>query len=109
MPLSKEVSMPQRAWSAKENRQYEHIKESARERGRSPRRAKEIAARTVNKQRREKGKTENKRTMGTGNPNQPLQERTVDELHNIAREKHIQGRSWMRKQELVQAIRRSRR
>lgn len=49
--------MPQQAWSDKRERQYEHIKESERKRGRSLKRAKEIAARTVNKQRKEKGET----------------------------------------------------
>ncbi|HZT17695.1 MAG TPA: hypothetical protein VFA19_17290 [Gaiellaceae bacterium] len=44
-------------WSAKRERQYEHIKESEEERGRSAERAKEIAARTVNKQRAESGET----------------------------------------------------
>jgi hypothetical protein len=43
--------MPQGAWSPKRERQYEHIKESEREAGRSADRAEEIAARTVNKQR----------------------------------------------------------
>ena len=43
--------MPQQAWSAKRERQYEHIKDSEKESGRSTKRAKEIAARTVNKQR----------------------------------------------------------
>lgn len=46
-----------RGWTAKDERQYEHIKESAREEGRSPRRAKEIAAATVNKRRRSEGRT----------------------------------------------------
>ncbi len=49
--------MPQQAWSDKRERQYEHIKESERKKGRSLKRAKEIAARTVNKQRAEKGET----------------------------------------------------
>jgi len=49
--------MPQDAWSAKRERQYEHIKESELEQGRSTKRAKEIAARTVNKGRAEKGET----------------------------------------------------
>ena len=46
--------MPQ-AWSDKRERQYEHIKDSERKQGRSLKRAKEIAARTVNKQRAQKG------------------------------------------------------
>jgi len=49
--------MPQDAWSAKRERQYEHIKESEQQQGRSTKRAKEIAARTVNKERAEKGET----------------------------------------------------
>jgi hypothetical protein len=46
-----------RSWSAKDERQYEHIKKSASSRGRSTKRAKEIAARTVNKQRSQEGRT----------------------------------------------------
>jgi hypothetical protein len=49
--------MPQDAWSDKRERQYEHIKESELKQGRSTKRAKEIAARTVNKERAEKGET----------------------------------------------------
>ena len=68
-------------------------------------RAQEIAARTVNKQRREEGRTPNRRTQGTGNPSRGYEGRTRDELYNIAREKNIRGRSKMDKQELVQALR----
>jgi hypothetical protein len=46
-----------KSWSAKDERQYEHIKKSAAMKGRSTRRAKEIAAATVNKQRRKEGRT----------------------------------------------------
>lgn len=95
-------------WSNKDERKYEHIKESALDRGASEDRAQEIAARTVNKQRREEGRTPNKTTMGTGNPRESLEERTVDELQNIARDLDIGGRSSMRKKELVEAIRRNR-
>jgi hypothetical protein len=49
--------MPQDAWSAKRERQYEHIKESELEQGRSTKRAKQIAAGRVNKERAEKGET----------------------------------------------------
>jgi hypothetical protein len=49
--------MPQDAWSAKRERQYEHIKESEKKQGRSTKRAKEIAAATVNKQRAKSGET----------------------------------------------------
>jgi len=47
--------MPQKAWSAKRERQYEHIKESVEEQGASEQKAKEIAARTVNKERARAG------------------------------------------------------
>lgn len=49
--------MPRKAWSDKRERQYEHVKESERKRGHSLKRAKEIAARTVNKERARKGET----------------------------------------------------
>lgn len=92
-------------WSKKHERKYEHIKDSAEERGKSEKRAKEIAARTVNKQRREEGQTPNTRTHGTGNPNTDLESRSRDELYNLAKKYHIEGRSKMKKQELLRAIR----
>lgn len=94
------------SWSNKDERKYEHIKESAEDRGASSKRAKEIAARTVNKGRREEGRTPNKRTQGTGNPRRSLDDRTRDELYNRARELDIEGRSRMNKEELAAAIRR---
>ncbi len=96
------------SWSNRDERQYEHIKESAQKRGTSTKRAKEIAARTVNKQRREEGRTPNKTTQGTGNPNRSLEDRTKQELYNQAKELGIEGRSKMSKDELVQAIRNQR-
>lgn len=93
------------AWSNKDRRKYEHIKDSAEERGVPEDHAEEIAARTVNKGRRQAGRTPNKTTQGTGNPNKPLDERTVGELRNRAKELNISGRSKMKKQELVEAIR----
>lgn len=92
------------AWSKKDERQYEHVKHSELERGESKEDAMEIAARTVNKQRRHEGRTPNKKTQGTGNPNTALDERTVDELRNIASEMEIKGRSRMKKAELIAAI-----
>lgn len=94
-----------RAWSAKDERQYEHVKESSQKRGKSAKRAKEIAARTVNKQRREEGRTPSRKTSGTGNPNRPLNERSRDELYNLARDMNIEGRSAMNKSQLQKAIR----
>jgi plasmid stabilization system protein ParE len=97
-----------KAWSDKDERQYEHIKESAVERGRSEDRAEEIAARTVNKHRRKEGRTPSNRTQGTGNPNKDLEDRTLDELQNLAAELDIEGRSKLSKKDLVEAIRASR-
>ena len=96
-----------RAWSAKDERQFEHIKESVEARGAEEDKAQEIAARTVNKRRREEGRTPNKRTMGTGNPNAPLEERTRDELYNEAKIRKIPGRGSMTKGELVEALKKA--
>lgn len=96
--------MPE-AWSKKDERMYEQVKRSERERGRSVQKAEEIAARTVNQQRREEGRTPNTTTSGTGNPNTRLESRTVEQLRNRARELDITGRSKMNKDELVAAIR----
>src|SRR5579875_2468077 len=74
------------AWSDKDERKYDHIKQSELERGADAAEAEEIAARTVNKGRRLEGRTPNRRTEGTGNPNHPLEERTRDELYNLAKE-----------------------
>ncbi|MEX2672305.1 MAG: Rho termination factor N-terminal domain-containing protein [Phycisphaeraceae bacterium] len=92
-------------WNNKDERQYEHVKQSELDRGVSEERAKEIAGRSVNKQRRKEDRTPNKTTQGTGNPNRPLDERSRDELYNQAQKLNIAGRSKMNKQELAEAIR----
>lgn len=94
-----------KAWSNKDERKYEHIKESAQERGINEDRAEEIAARTVNKGRREEGRTPHQRSEGTGNPNTDYEARTKDELENIARERGIHGYSRMTKDELIKKLR----
>lgn len=96
--------MPTSKWSNKDERQYEHIKESAKERGTNEKRAKAIAGATVNKKRRQRGRTPRKTTQGTGNPNRPLAERTRQEVYNRARQLDISGRSRMNKDELVRAV-----
>lgn len=92
-------------WTNKDERQYEHIKEQQKQSGKKTDKAEEIAARTVNKQRREEGRTPSKTTKGTGNPNSPLESRTRQELYNRASQLNIKGRSKMNKNELVKAIR----
>jgi hypothetical protein len=100
------LKMP-KAWSAKDERQYEHVKDSELKRGRSEDKAEEIAARTVNRRRREEGRTPNVRTQGTGNPTTRLESRSRDELYNIARDRGVRGRSSMTKAELLEAVRRA--
>ena len=99
--------MPQKAWSKKRERQYQHIKKSAKRRGKSEDRAEEMAARTVNRERRKKGETQRgrKTTSGTGNPNAKLEDRTKRELYNRAKQLDVDGRSSMSKRQLVRAIR----
>jgi hypothetical protein len=96
-----------KAWSVKDERKYEKIRKSSLERGVREERAEEIAARTVNRDRREEGRTKSgrKTTSGTGKPTTSLEDRTRRELYNRARQLHIEGRSKMDKQELVRAIR----
>jgi hypothetical protein len=94
-----------KSWSDKDERMYDHIRKSERESGKSTSRAKEIAARSVNKQRRQEGRTDNSSTQGTGNPQSGLEDRRVEELRNRAAELDISGRSKMNKEELIKAIR----
>jgi len=101
--------------SRKRERQYEHIKESAENRGASEGRAKEMAARTVNKERARSGETETSSSTSTRDPKSASQrggERshrgaqgpTRDQLYEEAKKKNIEGRSSMNKQQLRQAL-----
>lgn len=102
--------MPQRTWSYKRERQYEHIKESLEERGTGEDKAEEIAARTVNKERARHGETkEASRTSiddissgrrGGLRSHRGSGGRSYDQLRNEARERGIRGRSKMTKREL---------
>jgi hypothetical protein len=112
--------MPQQAWSAKRERQYEHIKESEREQGRSTKRAKEIAARTVNKERAQSGEAKqssrtSRKDISSGRrggirsgTNRP-KGRTKEQLYNEAKRFNIQGRSRMNKAQLQRAVDRKKR
>jgi hypothetical protein len=88
--------MPPEA-SSKRKRQYGHVKESAKKRGGSTKRAKEIAARTVNKQRAESGEARGRsRSSGQG--------RSKEQLYGEAKRLGIEGRSKMSKAELQRAV-----
>jgi hypothetical protein len=112
--------VPQQAWSNKRERQYEHIKDSAKERGMSTKRAKEVAARTVNKERARSGEARESsrssiRDMSSsrrgglrshsgktgGHSGQ-----TKEQLYNEAKRLNINGRSKMNKRQLLAAVNR---
>ena len=95
----------QASWSEKDERQYEEIKKTAEMRDRTTDRAEEIAARTVNNQRRREGRSAQTTTSGTGSPFTNLEARSKEELLSRARELAIPGRSTMNKKELIEAIR----
>lgn len=107
--------MPQ-SWSGKRERQYEHIKDSAEDRGASTKRAKEIAARTVNKNRAQSGESRraSKSSLEDKSPQQRGGERsgnrkgpggpTKAQLYNEAKHRGIDGRSTMTKKELERAL-----
>jgi hypothetical protein len=108
--------MPQEAWSSKRERQYEHIVESERDQGRSPKRAKEIAARTVNKERARAGETKgggsrtstgdisSGRRGGLRSGTRRTKGRTKEQLYNEAKRMNVPGRSRMTKQQLQRAV-----
>ncbi|MFE7515161.1 plasmid stabilization protein [Streptomyces sp. NPDC057540] len=103
-----------RGSSAKRERQYEHIKESVEERGESPERAKEIAARTVNKERARAGesRTASKSSIqdmssaerGGRRSHSGSQGPTYDQLYAEAQRRNLHGRSSMNKAELKREL-----
>jgi hypothetical protein len=109
--------LPQQAWSNKRERQYEHIKESAKEQGASTKRAKELAARTVNKERARSGEAEQSsrssrqdissgRRGGLRSGTRRPKGQTKDQLYNQAKRLNIKGRSKMNKSQLLAAVNR---
>lgn len=103
-----------RGSSPKRERQYEHIKESAEDRGESAGRAKEIAARTVNKERARSGESKtasrtSTQDMSSGRrggqrSGKGPQGPTRDQLYEEARKKGVEGRSSMNKSQLQRAL-----
>jgi len=106
--------MPQQAWSAKRERQYKHIKDSALDRGESEDTAEEIAARTVNKERARSGEAQTSSRLsredissgrrGGLRSHRGSGGRTRDQLYEEARRRGIKGRSKMTKQQLERAV-----
>lgn len=106
--------MPQRAWNAKRERQYEHIKDGLLDRGTTEDKAEEIAARTVNKERARAGEaaTASRTSVddlsssrrGGLRSHSGSKGRTYDQLRNEARQRGIKGRSTMTKAELQRAV-----
>src|SRR5256884_784985 len=109
--------MPQRAWNAKREQQYEHVKGGLEERGRPEDESEEIAARTVNKERARSGEAQQASRTSTedissgrrgGMPShRGPGGRTRDQLYQEAREKNVNGRSKMSKRQLERAVGRS--
>ncbi|MFE9577537.1 plasmid stabilization protein [Nocardia sp. NPDC006044] len=103
-------------WTAKQERQYEHIRDSEKSQGNSTREAEEIAARTVNKIRAQAGqtKTASRTSVEDMKPQQRAALRahqrnaptgpTRDQLYNEARQRGIEGRSKMNKSQLAKAL-----
>jgi hypothetical protein len=101
---------------SKDARKYEHIKDSLEDQGRSEKTAAEIAARTVNKDRARAGKTQTASRSSLDDPKSSSQRggersgtgrekgRTRDQLYNEARQRGIEGRSSMNKDELRRAV-----
>jgi len=108
------IDMPQRAWNAKRERQYDHIKDGLEKRGRSAGVAEEIAARTVNKERARSGEAKTASRSSTDDissgrrgglrSHRGPDGRTYDQLYNEAKERGIKGRSKMNKRELERAL-----
>lgn len=106
--------MPQQAWSAKRERQYEHIKQGLKKRGRSEDTAEEIAARTVNKERARSGEAKTASRTSTRDISSGRRGglrshkgpggRTYDQLYEEAKDKRIKGRSKMTKAQLQRAV-----
>lgn len=103
-----------RGSSPRRERQYEHIKESAEQRGESTRRAKEIAARTVNKERARAGESKTASKSSTQDMSSSrrgglrshsgAQGPTYEQLYAEAKRRNIRGRSSMNKDELRSSL-----
>jgi hypothetical protein len=108
--------MPQRGWSAKRERQYEHVKAGLKRRGDTEQLAEEIAARTVNKERARAGEAKQPSSTSTRDissgrrgglrSHRGAGGRTKDQLYQEAKRKGVHGRSKMTKAQLERAVNR---
>ena len=107
--------MPRPEWTDKQDREYRHIVESERDQGRSEKRSKEIAARTVNKERAQEGQTKtasrssvddisSSRRGGLRSGRPGPRGRTKEQLYNEAKQRGVEGRSKMNKEQLRRAV-----
>ncbi len=106
--------MPRGQWSAKRERQYEHIKQGLESRGREEATAKRIAARSVNKERARHGESQTKSRTSTQDipsgrrgglrSHRGAGGRTKAQLYEDARRKGVEGRSKMNKAQLARAL-----
>ena len=106
--------MPQKAWSAKRDRQYAHIKDSLLEQGKPEPLAEEIAARVVNKERAQHGESVQASASSINDMSASRRGglrshkgsggRTLLQLRNEARQRGLKGRSTMNKAQLETAL-----
>ncbi|HEY6538170.1 MAG TPA: plasmid stabilization protein [Candidatus Dormibacteraeota bacterium] len=106
--------MPQGQWSDKRERQYEHVRDSLKDQGRPTKVAKEIAARTVNKERARRGESKEASPTSTKDISSGRRGglrshsgpggRTRDQLYEEAKRRGIAGRSQMNKSQLQKAL-----
>jgi plasmid stabilization system protein ParE len=106
--------MPQQSWSAKRERQYEHIRDGLEEQGRPEAVSEEIAARTVNKERARNGESRTSsstsvRDISSGRrgglrSHKGPGGRTKRQLYEEAKQKGVEGRSTMSKAQLERAV-----
>jgi plasmid stabilization system protein ParE len=106
--------MPQKAWSDKRERQYEHIKDGLLDRGEDEDTAEEIAARTVNKERARAGEAQTASKTSTEDLSSGRRGglrshsgpggRTYRQLYAEAQRNDIKGRSAMNKAQLEKAV-----
>jgi hypothetical protein len=103
-----------KAWNAKRERQYEHIKEGLEDKGRSEDTAEEIAARTVNKERARSGEAKEKSKSSVDDISSGRRGglrshkgsggRTRQQLYEEAKKQNVKGRSSMNKAQLEKAV-----